>query len=241
MAILSAFISQSGDLAQGHDFAEVDPFPRLCAATDRLRRFAAGDPERLNATGQKLLEEALAAAAEAEQSIAVQRARIRYLESLSITDELTGLMNRRGFDAELKRALARAERQAETGVLILCDLDRFKPVNDLHGHPAGDEVLRRVARFLQSETRETDLVARLGGDEFALLFAHTTILSARRRCRRMGVALGNLTIDWQGIPLTISASFGMAPYAQGSQASSLTLLADQDLYREKSRRAAATA
>lgn len=227
MAILSSYFNT------GPDLSDFDPFPQLCAATDRLRRFAADDRHPLDEAGRKLLEEALAAAAEAEQSIAVQRARIRYLESLSVTDELTRVLNRRGFDVEMTRALARAERLKETGVLILCDLDHFKAVNDCYGHPAGDEVLKAVARFLQSSTRETDVVGRLGGDEFAMLFTHTTILRAKQRCQLIEQTLNALKIDWQSAVLTTSVSFGMAPYGPGSKAESLFLLADRNLYNDK--------
>ncbi len=227
MAILSSYFNT------GPDLSDFDPFPQLCAATDRLRRFAADDRHSLDEAGQKLLEEALAAAAEAEQSIAVQRARIRFLESLSVTDELTQVLNRRGFDVEMTRALARADRLKETGVLILCDLDHFKAVNDCYGHPAGDEVLKSVARFLQNSIRETDVVGRLGGDEFAMLFTHTTIPLAKQRCHMMERTLNALKIDWQGAVLTTSVSFGMAPYGPGSKAASLFILADRNLYQDK--------
>ena len=92
-----------------------------------------------------LLERALMYAAQAEQQIASQNQRIEYLQDLSFTDELTGLFNRRGFQDQLKRTLANARRFGHTGVLIYCDLDNFKDVNDAHGHCAGDAVLRHVA------------------------------------------------------------------------------------------------
>ena len=227
MALLNAHFT--GDA----DFSSFDPFPRLCAATDRLRRYASDDRRVLDVTGQRLLDEALEAAAEAEQSIVVQRARIRYLESLSNTDELTHLCNRRGFETEMTRVLARANRLDETGVLILCDLDHFKAINDTYGHPAGDKVLKAIAEFLRQETRETDVTGRLGGDEFALILTHTTIAQAKQRCHSLEQALNNLVVDWQGTTIGTSASFGLAPYCRGSQAASLYLLADQDLYRDK--------
>ena len=227
MAVLSALSAADAD---GSGF---DPCPQLCAATDRLRRYASEDKGTLDPTAMRLLEEALAAAAEAEQSIAAQHARIRYLESLSVTDELTGLFNRRGFEDELRRALARANRQEETGVLILCDLDHFKAINDTYGHPAGDRILTAVARFLDESTRETDHVCRIGGDEFALIFTHTTIVRAKHRCRRLERDLNALMIPWQSAVLGVSASFGMAPYGPGSDLRGLYQLADQNLYLKK--------
>src|SRR3546814_4011170 len=96
----------------------------------RLRRHAQASPEIFDASILQLLDALLTAAAEAEQTLALQRARIRYLESLSVTDEMTGLLNRRGFGLELSRALARARRQNESGLLVMCDLDNFKAIND---------------------------------------------------------------------------------------------------------------
>ena len=96
--------------------------PQICSAADRLRRHAKDLPEIFDSSSLQLLDDLLAAAAEAEQTLALQRARIRYLESLSVTDELTGLLNRRGFELELSRAVARARRQNESGLLVMCDL-----------------------------------------------------------------------------------------------------------------------
>jgi PleD family two-component response regulator len=98
-----------------------DSLPQLCSVADRLRRMARSSPQSLGAGGLQLLDDLLTAAAETEQSMALQRARIRYLESLSVTDELTGLLNRRGFETELSRARARARRQDETGLLLMAD------------------------------------------------------------------------------------------------------------------------
>src|SRR3546814_19486078 len=100
-----------------------------------------------------LLDALRTAAAEAEQTLALQRARIRYLESLSVTDEMTGLLNRRGFGLELSRALARARRQNESGLLVMCDLDNFKAINDTYGHPAGDALLRAVGQALKRDRK----------------------------------------------------------------------------------------
>src|SRR3546814_4310772 len=83
--------------------------------------------------------------------------RSRSLESLSVTDEMTGLLNRRGFGLELSRALARARRQNESGLLVMCDLDNFKAINDTYGHPAGDAILRAVGKALKRNTRESEI------------------------------------------------------------------------------------
>lgn len=89
--------------------------------------------------------------------------------NLAERDTLTGLANRACFERELTSALAQAERSGKATALLLLDLDRFKSINDTHGHPAGDEVLRHCAERLLETVRMTDVVARLGGDEFAVI------------------------------------------------------------------------
>jgi diguanylate cyclase (GGDEF)-like protein len=211
---------------------ETDPLPQLCAATERLRRIARADAP-LGPAQRETIEQLLAVAVWAEQTLAVQRARIRYLEGLSITDELTGLLNRRGFQHELARALARAERTLETGLLVLCDLDGFKAVNDRHGHLAGDAVLCAVADLLAAKTRRSDYVARLGGDEFAVLMTHSSRTQAERRVTVLAGLINNLVVDWDGHRLPVSASFGFEGYHRGSQPDTLLFLADRALYRHK--------
>ncbi len=215
------------------DDFERDALPQLCAATDRLRRVVSSDNGTSDLAHNGLIEELLTAAVQAEQSLAVQRARIRYLESLSITDELTGLLNRRGFHLELGRALARAQRNHETGLLLLCDLDRFKSVNDAHGHLAGDAVLCAVASLLQSKTRRSDYVARLGGDEFVVLMTHSPRTLAEHRVAMLAELINSLEIEWDEHRIPISASFGFEGYHHGSQAEALLFLADRALYRGK--------
>jgi len=212
---------------------ERDPLPELCATTERLRRIAATAPDRFNETDQAALDEALHVAVKAEQTLAVQRARIRYLEGLSITDELTGLLNRRGFQSELGRALARAQRAQEAGLLMLYDLDQFKAINDKYGHLAGDAVLCAVAALLQAKTRRIDYVARLGGDEFAVLLTHSSRAQAEGRAKSLAALVNSLVIDWDGHEIPVSASFGFEGYHQGSQPDALLFLADRALYRHK--------
>jgi diguanylate cyclase (GGDEF)-like protein len=95
--------------------------------------------------------------------------RMRELERQAGQDSLTGLGNRRRFEEDLAAAMARSRRDASTGALLMLDLDRFKQVNDSHGHPAGDRMIKEVAEVLRRRTRASDSLARMGGDEFAVI------------------------------------------------------------------------
>ena len=213
-----------------------ESLPQLCSVADRLRRLAQETPEALGPVGLELLDELLATAAEAEQSMALQRARIRHLESLSITDELTGLLNRRGFEQELSRALARARRSGETGLLVTCDLNPFKAINDTHGPPAGDALLRTVGQVLKRNTRESDYVARIGGDEFSVIMTNTSLARSEELAAKLAALVNGLTVAWQEQVLPVSAAFGMMAYDKSSQPENLLFMADQSLYRNKSPR-----
>ena len=203
------------------------------AAGEALRRKVLEIGLALDEAGGTLIEEVLVAAANAEQQIAEQRARIRYLEDLSITDELTGILNRRGFCRELDRALARAARHGESGVLLLCDLNGFKTVNDSLGHQAGDAVLQAVARELERCTRRSDYVGRLGGDEFAVLMTGSHPRQARIRAGKLADQINTLDVAWRGQTIAVSAAFGLEAYDGCSNPEQLLATADRALYRDK--------
>ena len=175
-------------------------------------------------------------AAVAEQTIADQRSRINYLEGLSVTDELTGLFNRRGFGQVLEKVLATSRRHGERGMLAFVDLDRFKDINDTHGHEAGDLVLKRVAEALSGVTRTTDYIARLGGDEFVILFCRAQQMPTRARAMQINELLNNLSIDYNGNTVPIKCSMGLEIYGPYSEADELLRQADYAMYRDKERR-----
>lgn len=173
------------------------------------------------------------AAQTAEQLIERLLGRIAELELLAESDELTGLLNRRGFDHQLQRTLAGLRRHDEPGVLIYIDMDAFKPINDSFGHAAGDEVLRQVAKLLKSGTRDTDFVGRLGGDEFAVLLTRTSWQNGINRAERIEKQLNEHIVRWQGRMIAISASFGLQGYSAKEQGLDLLALADEAMYRTK--------
>ncbi len=185
---------------------------------------------------QLLLTWALAGMAAAERRVAELEARLAYVESLTITDELTRLLNRRGFLAELARALEAVRLGGPSGALMICDLDGFKDVNDRHGHNAGNRVLRELSANLVRQVRRTDAVARLGGDEFGFLLVGATLASAVAKAARLEDAIRHLKILIDGEPVVIRASFGVVAYDGNENEEVLLHRADMAMYDEKRRR-----
>jgi diguanylate cyclase (GGDEF)-like protein len=158
-----------------------------------------------------------------------------------MTDELTGLLNRRGFEESFRRALVAAGRYGDEGVLIACDLDDFKSINDSHGHIAGDEVLRQVGWLLKTHTRETDFVARLGGDEFAAILIQTGWRNGLKRAQTLSRALNRLVVKIEGAAIAVSASLGIESFGPNDNDSgTLIARADMAMYVNKRRRASIT-
>ena len=148
-------------------------------------------------------------------------------------DALTGLMNRRGFEAALGEATARSAQQPFCALFI--DLDRFKQVNDTGGHAAGDAVLRDVAQLLGAQVRKSDTVARLGGDEFAVLLNSCPVPQAQVIAEKMRLAVVEYRLAWEGgQAFSIGASIGLLP-VDGSYAGAAAVLraADEACYAAK--------
>ena len=183
-----------------------------------------------------LLAWALAAADAAAERIAALEERLAHLESLSVTDELSAVLNRRGFVLEVTRAIAAAARGGPGGVLIICDLDGFKAVNDRFGHRAGDEVLRHVAATLRRHVRRNDVVARLGGDEFAVLLIGASLHNARRKSAALARALIAAPAQIDGHTIPLDASFGLTIYDGSDDQETLLHRGDMAMYAEKRRR-----
>ena len=171
-----------------------------------------------------LVEWARAVAAAAERRVSELEMRILQLESQVTTDELTGLLNRRGFLDAFGRANAAARRGGACGVVILYDLDGFKKVNDLLGHAHGDQMLREMGALLRRNTRKMDAIARLGGDEFAMLLIGAPFESAKKKCQSIGRALN---------AIGLRASFGVAAFDGREDEDSILHRADMAMYEEK--------
>ena len=154
------------------------------------------------------------------------------------TDPLTGLANRRALERTLDVALTRASARARAVALLMLDLDGFKAVNDTHGHAAGDEALREVARRLTRSVRERDLVARFGGDEFVVVLTDLGGRSGavRDSMERITEALTE-PIAFNGASVTLGAAMGVATFpADGGTAADLLAHADRGMYAAKAAR-----
>jgi diguanylate cyclase (GGDEF)-like protein len=159
------------------------------------------------------------------------------LETLSVTDALTGIANRRRFDEVLASEWSRAARAGHPLAVALLDIDWFKRYNDHYGHPAGDECLRRVAAVLRDQVCRTgDLVARYGGEEFAFIAPASNGEDALAIARRICLALENLALSHQPSEFgCVSCSIGVAALtpAEGRSPDQLVKAADEALYRAK--------
>ena len=149
-------------------------------------------------------------------------------------DVLTGLPNRYLFKDRLAQALARATRDSTLAALLFVDLDGFKPVNDTHGHDAGDLLLKGVARRLESSVRATDTVARIGGDEFVLALTDLKVVEDATRIACNLIAFLNEPFDIRGQEIRIGASVGVALFPDhGKTADEIGRAADSAMYAAK--------
>ncbi len=171
----------------------------------------------------------------AEQAlIALENARLHGLvQRQAVTDDLTGLANRRRFLAQLDSEIARSKRSGSPLGIVVADLDDFKRVNDTHGHEAGDEALRSFAEILATMARDVDLAVRLGGEEFALLLPDTDLAGAAQLAERLRVALESAEVGRPPGQIRLTASFGVSAFPAAAAADDLLADADRRLYDAK--------
>jgi two-component system cell cycle response regulator len=164
-----------------------------------------------------------------------QEGLLRKLYESSTRDALTGAYNRRHFDDRLRAEIAFAVRHATDCALIVLDLDHFKRVNDTHGHPAGDEVLRNLAAIAGRTLRTEDVFARFGGEEFAVILRGSSTRGAGRLAERLREALtvSHATHNGREIPVTLSAGCAALSCCAKPSPAELLAVADRRLYRAK--------
>lgn len=133
-----------------------------------------------------------------------------HLTQLALTDGLTGLYNRTYFDASLDSELARSRRSGRPVSLLLVDLDRFKSLNDTHGHPFGDKILKLVSESLRKSVRRSDIVCRYGGEEFAIILPETPIPGAYRLAEKIRKNIFEISKEHFDGEIPVSASVGLS-------------------------------
>jgi diguanylate cyclase (GGDEF)-like protein/PAS domain S-box-containing protein len=213
------------------DGGAAPPFECELLTRDGSRRLVAWDTTLLrDASG------AVIGTASIGHDVTEQRALEQRLATLSEHDELTGLLNRRGFRRMLQQAVKAANRTGARDALLFLDLDRFKPINDTYGHPEGDAALRAVAGVLRTTIRDADFAGRFGGDEFAVFAVGLRasgeghVLAARLQA---ALAAHNRDATAAGRPYEIGFSVGVAEVEPGDTPETLLARADAALYARK--------
>jgi diguanylate cyclase (GGDEF)-like protein len=170
-----------------------------------------------------------------QEGIASVRALQGRLEAMAFRDPLTGLYNRRYLDDALERELQRARRQGYPVSVLVIDIDRFKELNDQHGHQAGDEVLTALASELHASVRADDLACRWGGEEFVLVLPTMSIEAACARADMFRRDFERRAVRYRDANLRATVSVGVAAFPMhGVTAAELLGAADNALYRAKS-------
>jgi diguanylate cyclase (GGDEF)-like protein len=162
--------------------------------------------------------------------------RIAELEARADVDPLLDILNRRGFERELKRSLAYVARYGTPAVLIYIDLDGFKAVNDQNGHAVGDALLKLVAAQLAGHVRASDVVGRLGGDEFGVVMWHIGAAQAAAKARELEKIVEAAAFVRDGRRLAVGASAGNVPLDAALDPAALIDAADRAMYARKRER-----
>jgi diguanylate cyclase (GGDEF)-like protein len=162
--------------------------------------------------------------------------RIAELEARADVDPLLDILNRRGFERELKRSLAYVARYGTPAVLMFIDLDGFKAVNDENGHAVGDALLKLVAAQLAGHVRASDVVGRLGGDEFGVVMWHIGAAQAAAKARELEKIVEAAAFVRDGRRLAVGASAGTVPLDAALDPAALIDAADRAMYARKRER-----
>ena len=156
------------------------------------------------------------------------------MKKLATRDQLTGVLNRRGFHEYGERAFAAAKRAGSPLSVIMTDIDRFKNINDKFGHAAGDAALVQFARMVSESRRSEDVIARVGGEEFALLLPGTELRDAMALADQLCSKVGSTPMDVTGVGMPMTSSFGVSSISKKDKSlDDMVLRADRALYRSK--------
>jgi len=157
-----------------------------------------------------------------------------HLKAIAVRDQLTGLLNRRGFGEQAAMAYSTARRVGHSVSVIMSDIDRFKRINDEFGHAAGDKALCHVATIFEQDRRSEDILARMGGEEFALVLPGTGIAESMRIATELCSVVERTSLDIDGQTIAMTASFGIATISDKDTClTDIIVRADKALYRSK--------
>lgn len=149
------------------------------------------------------------------------------------TDGLTGMLNHRTFYEALEAELRRTQRYGGRLAIIMADIDNLKPINDNHGHLAGDIAIKQIARRISACIRQIDMAARYGGDEFAVILPNTTLADAATVAERMVAMVKETPMIWEQTKINLSISVGVGQYDGQSGVADVACATDQALYAAK--------
>jgi len=200
------------------------------------KRADAGERKPAKAPARAVAIRLAAEVARLAAELDASRARVAALESRVDVDPLTETLNRRGFERELTRSIAYVKRYGVSAALIYLDLDEFKPVNDRHGHAAGDAVLSAIASALVRQVRASDVVARIGGDEFVVLLWNVSGSAAATKAAALEAAVYATPVRWGASTLVVGASAGIAMIGPLDTPADALARADAAMYARKGER-----
>jgi diguanylate cyclase (GGDEF)-like protein len=214
--------------------AQGSPQPRGVA-----RRAPEPDPTFAAAPAPQAISAATKLRAQVEAlrvELAALRAQVAELEAQAHIDALSNILNRRGFERELNRALSYVARYGTTAALVCLDFDAFKPINDTYGHAAGDAALKAAAAALVANVRGSDSVGRLGGDEFAIVLWNLNAASAAAKALALEGTVARTPVRWEGASIRLAASAGWTMLKPGDDPVAVLARADAAMYARKRER-----
>ena len=237
------------DMLRSGDAVALGATRIACWDADAVRRLTQSDPSSLLAivvrscrvllsSEEALIETLQSRNADLERALDYLRRTREELsakEILAQSDPLTGLYNRRCLHKQLPRFAERCDETGSKMVLLMGDLDGFKPINDLCGHSEGDLMLVRVAGMVSVSIRRTDLACRMGGDEFAVILPDVEIDEAKEIAQRLLTHVATLESEHEGTVLPLTLSIGAVMYRPGEPLDSLLKRADELLYQAKAK------
>jgi len=186
-----------------------------------------------DATDTREVGELVAEIGRLRDQVAHLQERVESLDELAHQDHLVAMPNRRGFERELERLIARVGRYGSQCAMLYVDVDGLKIINDTFGHSAGDQALIQIATLLAKGLRRSDVVARIGGDEFGALLENVDQVKAQETADRLCDAIAAAEFTHDGDPLPLGVAIGVAAIEAGDRIVDIMHRGDEDMYRRK--------